>query len=65
MALAWQVMIPLAGINLLFVMVVREYGLSPWVLTVTSVVTFLAAALIATRERATIIQRPAREPVAA
>jgi NADH-quinone oxidoreductase subunit H len=65
MALAWQVMIPLAIINLLCVMVVKEFGLSPWVLAGTSVVTFFAAALIATREKATIIQRPVREPLAA
>ena len=65
MALSWQVMIPLAIINLLCVMVVKEFGLSPWVLTGTSIVTFLAAAVISTRERSTIIQRPIREPVVA
>lgn len=64
MALAWQVMIPLAGINLLCVMLTKEFNLSPWWLTAASVVTFVAAAVIATRERTTIIQRPAREPVA-
>ena len=65
MALAWQVMIPLAIINLVCVMVVLEFGLSPWVLTVTSVVTFVAAAVIATRERSTVISRPMHEPLAA
>ena len=65
MALAWQVMIPLALVNLVCVMVVKEFGLSPWVLPVASVVTFFAAALIATRERSTVIQRPVREPLAA
>jgi NADH-quinone oxidoreductase subunit H len=65
MALAWQVMIPLAIINLLCVMVVREFDLSPWLLTVTSVITFVAAAVIATRERSTVISRPMREPLAA
>jgi NADH-quinone oxidoreductase subunit H len=65
MGLAWQVMIPLAIVNLVCVMVVREFDLSPWVLTVTSVVTFVAAAVIATRERSTVISRPAREPVSA
>jgi NADH-quinone oxidoreductase subunit H len=64
MGLAWQVMIPLAIINLVCVMVVREFDLSPWVLTVTSVVTFVAAAVIATRERSTVISR-LREPFAA
>jgi NADH-quinone oxidoreductase subunit H len=63
MALAWQVMIPLALINLVCVTVVLEFGLSPWFLTVTSVVTFVAAAVIATRERSTVISRP-RESVA-
>jgi NADH-quinone oxidoreductase subunit H len=65
MALAWQVMIPLAIINLLCVMVVREFDLTPWLLTVTSVVTFIAAAVIATRERSTVISRPMCEPLAA
>jgi len=58
MALAWQVMIPLAMVNLLCVMLAKELGLSPWLLTATSVVTFVAAAVIATRERSTVIQRP-------
>ena len=65
MGLAWQVMIPLAIINLLCVMVVREFNLSPWILTVTSVVTFLAAAVVSTWEKSTVVSRPAREPLAA
>jgi NADH-quinone oxidoreductase subunit H len=65
MGLAWQVMIPLAIINLVCVMVVREFDLSPWLLTATSVVTFIAAAVIATRERSTVISRPMHEPLAA
>jgi NADH-quinone oxidoreductase subunit H len=65
MALAWQVMLPLAMVNLVCVMVVKEFGLSPWVLTAASVATFFGAALIATRERSTVVQRPVREPVAA
>jgi NADH-quinone oxidoreductase subunit H len=65
MALAWQVMIPLAIINLLGVMVVKEFGLSPWLLTVMSAITFVAAAVIATRERSTVISRPMHEPLAA
>jgi NADH-quinone oxidoreductase subunit H len=64
MALAWQVMIPLAIINLVCVTVVREFNISPWFLTATSVLTFVTAAVIATRERSTVISRP-REPVAA
>ena len=51
MGLAWQLMIPLAIANLLCVMVVREFGLTPWILTVTSVGTFVGAAMISTRER--------------
>ena len=64
MALAWQVMMPLALINLIFVMIVREFGLSPWLLTATSGITFVAAAVIATREKSTVISRPVREPAA-
>jgi hypothetical protein len=47
------------------VMAVREFNLSPWLLTATSVITFVAAAVIATRERSTVISRPMREPLAA
>lgn len=50
MGLAWQVMIPLSIIILFAAMVVREFGLSPWLLTVVSVVTFIGAALISTRD---------------
>jgi NADH-quinone oxidoreductase subunit H len=64
MALAWQVMLPLAIINLICVMVIKEFRLSPWLLTVTSAATFMAAAVIATKEKSTIIQRPI-EPLAA
>jgi NADH-quinone oxidoreductase subunit H len=65
MGLAWQVLIPLAIINLVCVMVVREYDLSPWILTATSVITFAAAVVISTRERSTVVSRPMREPLAA
>ena len=51
MSLAWQVMIPLAIVNLLTVMTVRQFNLSPWVLTATSLVTFFAAAAISTRDK--------------
>jgi NADH-quinone oxidoreductase subunit H len=43
MALAWKVMIPLALANLVCVMVVRQFGLSPWWLLPASVVLLLAA----------------------
>ncbi|HEX3151755.1 MAG TPA: complex I subunit 1 family protein, partial [Gemmataceae bacterium] len=58
MALAWQVMIPLAIINLVCVMIVREFNLPAWLLTVSSVVTFIAAALISTWEKSTVVSRP-------
>jgi NADH-quinone oxidoreductase subunit H len=64
MGLAWQVMIPLAIVNLFSVMVVKEFGLSPWLLTISSIVTFIIAAVIATREKSTVITRPAK-PLAA
>lgn len=51
MGLAWQVMIPLAIVNLVCVMAVLEFKLSPWVLTATSVATFFAAALLTTRDQ--------------
>src|SRR5262249_61704957 len=43
MALAWKVMIPLALANLVCVMVVRQFGLSPWWLLPMSIVLLLAA----------------------
>jgi NADH-quinone oxidoreductase subunit H len=52
MGLAWKVMIPLALLNLLCVMFVREFGMSPWVLTVTSAALFFGAAWIGTRPAA-------------
>jgi NADH-quinone oxidoreductase subunit H len=63
MALAWQVMIPLAIINLFCVMVVKEFGISPWLLTATSLITFFAAAVISTREKSTVVSRPMHETV--
>ncbi len=50
MSLAWQVMIPLAIVNLMLVMTAREFNLSPWLLTVASLATFFAAAAISTRD---------------
>ena len=58
MGLAWQVMIPLAMVNLFLVMVVKEFKLSHWLLTIASIATFVVAALIATREKSTVISRP-------
>jgi NADH-quinone oxidoreductase subunit H len=58
MGLAWQVMIPLAMVNLLCVMVVREYKITPWLLTVTSLVTFVGAAMISTRDKPKVVRSP-------
>jgi NADH-quinone oxidoreductase subunit H len=57
MSLAWQVMIPLAIINLVAAMIIREFNWSPWVMTVVSVVTFFAAAMISTREQPAAAKR--------
>ena len=43
MALAWKVMIPLALANLVCVMVVRQFGWSPWWLLPASIVMLVAA----------------------
>lgn len=47
MSLAWKVMIPLALLNLVAAMVVRQFGLSPWVMTPISLLLFLGAGVIA------------------
>lgn len=46
MGLAWKVLIPLALANVLCVMTVREFGLSVWWLTLSSLVLFLTAGLV-------------------
>ena len=43
MNLAWKVMIPLAILNLLGGMIVKQYGLSPWVMTAVSFGLFVGA----------------------
>jgi NADH-quinone oxidoreductase subunit H len=43
MDLAWKVMIPLSILHLLAAIIVREFGLENWVLTIISVALFLAA----------------------
>jgi NADH-quinone oxidoreductase subunit H len=50
MGLAWQVLIPLSILNLLAVMIVREFKLPIWVMTVISSVLFLSAALASTKD---------------
>ncbi len=49
MGLAWKVMIPLSLLNVLCVMIVREYRVSPWALTATSLILLCGAAMIGTR----------------
>jgi NADH-quinone oxidoreductase subunit H len=46
MGLAWKVLIPLALLNLLCVMVVMQFALPMWVLTVASAVLFVGAGAI-------------------
>jgi NADH-quinone oxidoreductase subunit H len=52
MALAWKVMLPLAMINLVCAMVIRENEWTPWLLTIANIVAFCGAAMISTRDRA-------------
>jgi NADH-quinone oxidoreductase subunit H len=49
MGLAWKVLIPLALLNLLAVMVVKQLGASAWWLLPLSIVSIIAAGLAATR----------------
>lgn len=49
MAIAWKVLIPLAIMNLIAVLFVKEFGLSMWVLTVLSVVLLVGTAYVAGR----------------
>lgn len=55
MALAWKVFIPMALVNLIAVMFVKEFRLSPWWLTLASLLVLLAGGFVitqpATRER--------------
>ncbi len=47
MGLAWKVLIPLAVANLVLVMFVKEYNLSPWLLLPASLVVLMAAGALA------------------
>ena len=51
MSLAWKVLIPMALINLVAVMFVKEYGLSLWILTGVSAAVVFGAGLIVTQPR--------------
>jgi NADH-quinone oxidoreductase subunit H len=46
MSLAWKVMIPLALLNLMCVIVVLQFALPMWVLTIASVVLFIGAGVV-------------------
>ncbi len=59
MNLAWKVMIPLALVNLVGVMFVKEFGLSLWILLPGSLVTFLLIGMI----KAVPFKLPVRELV--
>ena len=58
MGLAWKVLIPMALINLVAVMVVKEFGFSLWWLTPLSLAVLIGAALIA-------VAPPPKRPLAA
>ena len=47
MSLAWKVMIPLTLLNLVCVMIVKQYDLTPWLLLPASFALLIGAALIA------------------
>jgi NADH-quinone oxidoreductase subunit H len=58
MGLAWKVMIPLALLNLICVMLTREFGITPWALTAASFALFFGAAWVGTRETSNKVIRP-------
>ena len=62
MNLAWKMMLPLALLNLLCVMVVKQFGWPLPVLTATSVLLFFGAGLFSVRSRA-VVTNPRRKVV--
>ncbi len=54
MTLAWKTMIPLAIVNLVGAMVVQQFGLSPWIMTLISLGLFVLAGLISVRTSSSI-----------
>ena len=54
MTLAWKTMIPLALANLVGAMAVRQYGLSPWGMTLVSLGLFVLAGAISVRTNSSI-----------
>ena len=51
MNLAWKVFIPMALINLVAAMIVKELGLSLWILTIVSVAVLIGAGMIVTQPK--------------
>ena len=64
MTIAWQVAIPLALANMLFVMLVKERGMSLWWLLAASGLLFVAAASVASRVHLRTPPRRAAVPAA-
>jgi NADH-quinone oxidoreductase subunit H len=63
MGIAWKVLIPLALANLVCVMFVKHLGWNPSLLTVASIVLFMAAGgLTLFQKTPRIIQRASRDP---
>ena len=54
MGLAWKVMIPLALLNLVCVLVVKQFALPMWVMTVASVVLFVGAGAVGLMTRGSV-----------
>jgi NADH-quinone oxidoreductase subunit H len=66
MGLAWKVLIPLTLANLISVMFIKQFNLSPWWLTATSLGLFVAAGMISVyAARSDISRRPSAAQLAA
>ena len=59
MGLAWMVLIPLATVNVLLVMIVKQFELNEWWLLPGSAVVFLAAGLMGTQSTKPFARRVA------
>lgn len=64
MGLAWLVLIPLATLNVVAVMVVKQFHLNQWYLLPMSAGLFLVAGLIGTQSSRPFARRVTEEPVA-
>ena len=65
MNIAWKVMIPLASLNVLCVMVVKQFNLSLLWLTLTSILLFLGAGVVSVRLSGSVTnpkRRVAKQP---